>query len=222
MILPGIKICGITRREDARLCAAAGAGAVGAVFYEKSPRHVTPVQARDLFADLPTSTARVGVFVNSSARVMISAAREAGLDTVQMHGQEPLEVILAVRRAGFHVVKVLRRCDEKWLAEARVLPRQTGLLVECGEGALPGGNGLAWDWSASSPLAGVRSFAIAGGLNPANLAEAARASCASGFDVSSGLETAPGLKSEARVRAFILAASELPPPLLPFSWKGIS
>lgn len=220
MFLPFVKICGIVRRPDALFCAAAGAGALGAVFYPKSPRHVTPVQARALFADLPAHIARVGVFVDAAAETMVAAARVAALDAVQMHGTEPRDVIEAVQRAGFHVVKVLRGRDEELVAEARALPPQTGILLECGQGVLPGGNGAAWNWSAAAGLADIRPFAIAGGLNPANLPEAAHASRAAGFDVSSGVEAAPGLKDEAAVRAFLRAAAELPVPARPFFWKG--
>ena len=220
MPLPFIKICGITRRPDALFCAAAGVGALGAVFYGKSPRNVSPAQARYLFEDLPAQIARVGVFVDASAAAMIATARAAALDTVQMHGEETMETIHAVLDAGFHVVKVLGRRGEDWLAAARALPPQVGILVECGRGALPGGNGLAWNWSKAAPLAQFRAFAIAGGLNPQNLAQVARDSLATGFDASSGVETAPGLKDEAAVRAFLRAACELPVGAHPFSWKG--
>lgn len=220
MPLPFIKICGITRRPDALFCAAAGVGALGAVFYGKSPRNVSPAQARYLFEDLPAQIARVGVFVDASAAAMIAIARAAALDTVQMHGEETMETIHAVLDAGFHVVKVLGRRGEDWLAAARALPPPVGLLVECGQGVLPGGNAAVWNWSAAAALAEVRPFAIAGGLHPLNLAAAARASRASGFDVSSGVESAPGVKDEAAVRAFLQAAADLGPPPHSFSWKG--
>ncbi len=220
MFLPHVKICGITRRHDARFCADAGVGALGAVFYPRSPRFVAPVAARTLFAGLDPRIARVGVFVDATPEAMIAAAREAALDVVQMHGEETLADIEAVQHAGFRVVKVLRSVNAELLAEARALPPPTGILVECGQGELPGGNGIAWDWAAAAALAAIRPFAIAGGLHPGNLAAAAQASRAAGFDASSGLETAPGAKDEAAVRAFLLAAADLPPAPLPFSWKG--
>jgi phosphoribosylanthranilate isomerase len=220
MFVPFVKICGITRRADALFCAAAGIGALGAVFHPKSPRHVTPAQARYLFEDLPEQIARVGVFVDTAVEEMIEVARAAGLDTVQMHGQENMETIESVLSAGFHVVKVLKTAGEELLAAARALPPQIGILVECGKGVLPGGNGIVWNWSAAAALADIHPFAIAGGLSPQNLAVAARSSRAAGFDVSSGVESAPGLKDETAVRAFMLAAAELPAPTRPFSWKG--
>ncbi|HAL93088.1 MAG TPA: phosphoribosylanthranilate isomerase, partial [Verrucomicrobia bacterium] len=143
MFLPHVKICGITRRQDALFCAEAGAGALGAVFYEKSPRNVSPAQARELFKDLPLQIARVGVFVNASVETMLKTARAAGLDSVQMHGEETAEKIEAVRREGFHVIQAIKRTGPELLAAARALPLQVDILVECGRGALPGGNGLA-------------------------------------------------------------------------------
>ena len=221
MFLSHVKICGITRRQDALFCAEAGAGALGVVFYEKSPRNVTGFQAQDLLKGLPKEIARVGVFVNASVDTMVRTARQAGLDTVQMHGEETTEKIEAVLREGFHVVQAIKRTGKELLAAARALPPRVGILVECGRGALPGGNGIAWNWSKAAPLAQSRRFAIAGGLNPENIMTAARESCASGFDASSGVETAPGIKDEAAVRAFLRAAKNLPVPLQPFSWKGI-
>jgi phosphoribosylanthranilate isomerase len=220
MFVPFVKICGITRRSDALVCAEAGAGALGAVFYPKSPRNVSPAQARRMFDGLPAAIARVGVFVNASVETILSIAREAKLDTVQMHGEETAEMSESILLGGFHVVQAIKRTGNALLSAGRALPLKMGVLVECGRGALPGGNGLAWNWSAAAPLAEFRPFAIAGGLNPENLATVARDSRASGFDTSSGVESAPGVKDEAAVRAFLRAAAELPPPKRPFSWKG--
>ena len=220
MLLPHVKICGITRRQDALLCAEAGVGALGAVFYAKSPRCIEPAAARKLFEGLDPQIARVGIFVNASVDFMVRTARIAALDVVQMHGEETTEKIEAVRREGFHVVQALKRTGPELLAAARALPPRVGILVECGRGALPGGNGLAWNWSKAAPLAQFRAFAIAGGRNPQNLAQVARDSLAAAFDASSGVETAPGIKDEAAVRAFLRGAQELPPRPQLFSWKG--
>ncbi len=221
MFLSHVKICGITRRQDALFCAEAGAGALGAVFYEKSPRNVAPPAARKLFEGLDKRIARVGIFVNASVDTMVRTARIAALDTVQMHGEETTEKIEAVLREGFHVIQAIKRTGPELLAAVRAIPPRVGILVECGRGALPGGNGIAWNWSKAASLAQVRAFAIAGGLNPQNLALVARDSRATGFDASSGVESVPGIKDEAAVRAFLRAAAELPPPRLSFSWKGI-
>ncbi len=221
MLLPFVKICGITRRQDALLCAEAGAGALGAVFYEKSPRHISPARARELFDGLPPRIARVGVFVNAPPETMVETAHKAALDTIQLHGEETVQTLEYVLRAGFHVVQALKRTGPELLAAARALPPQVDILVECGRGALPGGNGIAWNWSKAAPLAPHRPFAIAGSLNPENLSTVARESQAAGFDASSGVETAPGIKDESAVRAFLRAAADLPPAPRPFSWKRV-
>ena len=219
MNLPNLKICGITTRETARFCAEAGVGALGAVFFKKSPRYVTAKQARAMFEALPTHLARVGVFVNTSAEEMIAIAREAALDTVQMHGTEPQADIDKVEGAGFLVVKVLVATGENLLKAARALPASVGILVECGQGILPGGNGAAWRWEDAAPLADLRPFAVAGGLTPQNFLKAARLSRATAWDVSSGVETAPGIKGHDRIRALVNTAMRHNDPSSPPFWK---
>ena len=219
-MFPFLKICGITRREDALFCAEAGAGALGAVFYPRSPRNVTAEQARDIFADLPADIARVGIFVNRATDEIILVARTATLTTVQLHGEESTADILALQSAGLHVVKVLKTTGRDLLAYAQALPAGTGILVECGRGDLPGGNAAAWDWADAAILADNFSFGIAGGIAPDNLAAAARASRAGGFDASSSIEAAPGIKDKASVLAYVQAAAQLPLPAQPFFWKG--
>lgn len=199
MFLPNLKICGITSRETARFCAEAGVGALGAVFFKKSPRYVTPPQARALFEGLPERVARVGVFVDMPCLEVIAVAKEAALDTVQLHGSEPLADIEAAQHAGFHVIKVLKVTGIALLEAAQAIPETAGILVECGKGTLPGGNGSVWNWAEAAPLAALRPFALAGGLTPANLLEAARISNAVAWDISSGVETAPGIKDHASI-----------------------
>ena len=205
-MLANLKICGITTRETARFCAASGVGALGVIFYRKSPRYVAPEQARSLFEGLPAAVARVGVFVDESAGAVIAAAQAAAITTVQLHGGEPLETVLGAQRAGFRVVKVLKSTGKKLLEEASRLPPTVGILVECGHGTLPGGNGAAWSWAEAAPLAGLRPFAVAGGLTPQNLAEAARLSQAAAWDVSSGVENAPGKKNHEAILELVKTA----------------
>lgn len=200
-------------------CAGLGIGALGVVFYPKSPRNVTARQARELLRGLPGSIARVGIFVNAQLETILKTARLAALDTIQLHGEEPAEVASAIVREGFHVVQAIKRTGPTLLAVARALPPSVGILVECGRGALPGGTGTVWNWKKAAPLAEFRPFAIAGGLNAENLSVAARDSRASGFDVSSGVEQSPGIKDHAAIRALakVVASLEIPPP--GFSWK---
>ncbi len=195
-----LKICGLTSPVDAILCADAGAAALGAVFFPPSPRNVSPERAAEVFANVPTDVARVGVFVDASASDILRAAHVAGLSVAQLHGSEPPALAAKLIAEGLAVLKVLRSGD--LAAEAARFPRDTRFLVECGRGTLPGGNGAAWDWSAAHALAPLP-FAIAGGLSPDNLATAAAASGACFFDLSSAVESAPGRKDAAKVRAAI-------------------
>ena len=195
MLTQNLKICGITNRETAHFCADAGVGALGVVFFRKSPRAVTPEGAHAIFQGLSRQVSRVGVFVDMPVADVIATARQAGLDSVQFHGSEPLEDLLAVQREGFRVIKVLKVTGEPLLKAASVLPETVGILVECGKGVLPGGNGAAWSWAEAAPLAALRPFALAGGLTPENIAEAAGLSRAVAWDLSSGVETEPGMKN---------------------------
>ncbi|MDD4101236.1 MAG: phosphoribosylanthranilate isomerase [Kiritimatiellae bacterium] len=206
-----LKICGITDATTAMFCAQAGAGAVGAVFYKKSPRNVSVTQARDIFSRLPENVARVGVCVDMTAQEMIQIAHEVNLDTVQMHGCESVSDVAMVLQSGFHVVKVLKTAGKMLVEEASRIPQAAGILVECGKGILPGGNGAVWDWSAAAGLAGLRAFAVAGGLAPGNIRRAALCSKADAWDVSSGVETEPGLKDMSAVTALIGTVKQLGP-----------
>lgn len=198
-----LKICGLTDPGDARFCADAGAAALGAVFYPPSPRNVAPERAAEVFADVPPDVVRVGVFVDATAAEIFRAARVAGLAVAQLHGAEPPALAAELLAAGLRVLKVLRGGD--LAAAAARYPAGTRFLVECGRGALPGGNGAAWDWGAARVLA-PRPFALAGGLGPANLASASAASGAVFFDLSSAVESAPGVKDRAKILAAVAAA----------------
>ena len=198
-----LKICGLTDPADARLCAEAGAAALGAVFYPPSPRNVAPERAAEVFADVPPDVARVGVFVDATAADILRAARIAGLGVAQLHGAEPPALAEELLAAGMRVLRVLRGGD--LAAEAARYPEGTRFLVECGRGTLPGGNGAAWDWSAARALSPLP-FALAGGLGPDNPAAAASASGAVFLDLSSSVEFAPGRKDRAKLLATVAAA----------------
>lgn len=203
MLLANLKICGITTRETAMFCAKSGVGALGAVFFRNSPRYVSPAQARALFDGLPASVARVGVFVDMPTAILLDTAHAARLDTVQLHGDESADTIAAAQKAGFHVIKVLKQAGPDLLKAAEAIPDTAGILVECGKGSLPGGNGAVWNWADAAPLAEVRPFALAGGLTPGNVAEALRLSGAVACDLSSGVEVAPGVKNHDAIRRLI-------------------
>ncbi|HRU18795.1 MAG TPA: indole-3-glycerol phosphate synthase TrpC [Kiritimatiellia bacterium] len=204
-MLPNLKICGITEHATARFCAEMGVGALGAVFYAKSPRYVTPSQARALFEGLPGHVARVGVFANCLPDAMLAAAREARLTTLQLHGQESLADIRSLLRSGYRVIRTLSATGDSLLKIAQEIPTEAGILVECGQGPLPGGNAAVWNWAEAAPLAAVRPFALAGGLTPDNITDALRGSRAAACDVSSGVETRPGVKNHDAIQKLVNA-----------------
>ncbi len=198
-----IKLCGQTRPGEAAACVEAGADALGVVFHAASPRHLTPAQAREIVLAAPAGFPVVGVFVDQSADSVARTAEAAGLTAVQLHGDEPLETVQALLDRGFHVVKALKTLGPALLQQAAQLPPACGLLVEAGTGPLPGGNAAGWDWSASRPLGAARPFALAGGLNPENIARALLAARPSAVDLSSGVEDTPGRKNLEKTRLLV-------------------
>lgn len=205
-----IKICGITRREDARIAASLGVDAVGFVFYPKSPRHVDRETARDLAAALPESVAGVGVFVDEPAERVLEVARFCRLTHVQLHGRETPEEVAALEAQGLRVIKALFINRAPGLdVQERYHP--TAFLVECAGVSLPGGNALAWDWASVKDRVRHRPMILAGGLAPGNVAEAARAARPNAVDVSSGVEKRPGEKDAKKMEAFVNAVRRLSP-----------
>jgi phosphoribosylanthranilate isomerase len=197
-----VKVCGITSPEDGAAAAEAGADAVGLVFWPESPRAVTVEQARAIGAALPPFVVRVGVFVNTSRDEMARVADAAGLDLLQLHGDEPPEALADLPRRALKAIRV----GDGFAPEdaLRYEGRAAGLLLDTRASGAPGGTGRAFDWSL---VRGVRERArfllLAGGLGPENVRGAIEAARPDGVDASSRLETAPGRKDHARVRAFV-------------------
>lgn len=194
-MLDNLKICGVTDRETVRYCADLGIGAVGVVFYTASPRNLTPQAAREILALSPPEQARVGVFVNRGADEILEIAHLARLTTIQLHGTESLATQCQLQAAGLRVIKVLKSQGAQLMQEAGAIPATTGVLLECGQGTLPGGNGTGWQWQSARAVARVRPVAIAGGLNAANLVAALQTSGACACDLSTGVEDHPGHKN---------------------------
>jgi len=205
----GLKICGITDNETAQYCVEQGVGALGVVFFEASPRYVTPRQAAAIFAGVPQDVAKVGVCVNLSVDTMLELAAIAGLTTIQMHGTESFETMQAVRDADYRVIKVLKSSGKNLVNDAGNLPVCTGVMVELSTGNLPGGNGAGWDWKSAAVLRGQYEFALAGGLNADNLIEAKRTSGAVALDLSSAIESSPGVKDRAKIHSVCRQAAKL-------------
>jgi indole-3-glycerol phosphate synthase/phosphoribosylanthranilate isomerase len=200
-----VKICGITSVEDGLVAARAGADAVGLVFWPRSPRHVTLEQARRISHALPPFVTRVGVFVDAERAFVERAVEQAGLDLLQLHGDEPPETCASLPRPALKALRVGPgfRAEEA----ARYAGHARGLLLDTrldDEGGLPGGTGVPFDWSLVRTIREKASFLmLAGGLTPDNVRVALSAVRPDAVDVSSGVESAPGRKDAARVRAFV-------------------
>jgi phosphoribosylanthranilate isomerase len=196
-----VKICGITRVEDALLAADAGAFAIGVVFWKGSPRYVTPSRAREITEALPDHVEAVGVFVDQAAAEIEAVAREVGLDRVQLHGSERV----ADYKIGTPLIKAVPVRDSRSAAEALELPASVLVLLDAHDPVKRGGTGRTIDWTLASGIAAVREVALSGGLHAGNIAEAIRVVRPSVVDVSSGVETSPGRKDPAKLRALFAA-----------------
>lgn len=206
-----IKFCGLTRPQDIHAAAEAGARYVGFVFFPKSPRHVTQEAARALALEVPPGIAKVALTVDADDAALDALVAEVPLDMLQLHGHESPERVAHVRaRYGLPVMKALGIATARDLDQIDAYSEVADqLLVDAKppEGAdLPGGNGLSFDWRL---LAGrkywTRPWMLAGGLTPDNVAEAVRLTGARQVDVSSGVESAPGIKDAGRMAEFARA-----------------
>jgi phosphoribosylanthranilate isomerase len=201
-----VKICGITNLPDALAAAEAGADALGFVFYDQSPRHISLAAAAGLIRQLPPFVLKVGVFVNAPEDLVLRASRECGLNLLQFHGDEPPDYCL---QFGLMSMKAFRIRDAGSLRALRGYPTDAWLLDAYSPGK-PGGTGetFNWDLALEARRLGCPIF-LAGGLTPENVAEAVQRAQPYGVDVSSGVEAAPGTKDHAKVRAFIKAAKSV-------------
>lgn len=189
-----VKICGITRGEDALAAVEAGAAALGFVFWPKSPRFVDPYRARAIVARLPPFVTTVGVFVNQEAREINEVAATARLSAVQLHGDEEPGFAAGLTRPVIKAVVL----DGQARAWAEWPPRVT-LLADGTDPKRRGGTGTLADWTAAALVAKVRRLVLAGGLTPENVAEAIARVKPFAVDVSSGVEVAPGIKDHTRL-----------------------
>jgi phosphoribosylanthranilate isomerase len=197
-----VKVCGIRRRADALLAVELGATALGFVFWPRSPRAVRPDDVRAITEGLPAFVTRVGVFVNQSPADVFETAARAGVNTVQLHGEEdaaifgpspvPLIKALAVGK-GFH------------LSAVEDLPAPITVLLDAHDPVRRGGTGRVIEWTVAAAAARLRPVILSGGLTPENVRDAAQAVNPYAVDVSSGVEAAPGIKDESKMRAFFAA-----------------
>jgi phosphoribosylanthranilate isomerase len=200
-----VKICGITREQDARAAAAAGADAIGFVFWPNSPRRIDPREAAGIGRALPALLTRVGVFVNASPRDVSRAVIEAKLDAVQLHGEEDPEAYMS---CGAAVIKVVSLVSDVDVARARSYSPSVTLLVDAKDVERRGGTGVRANWHFAQRLARIRPILLAGGLRASNVAEAVRTVHPWGVDVSSGVEIRPGQKSARQIDALLARVAE--------------
>lgn len=199
---PQIKVCGLTRVEEALECAALGVDAIGCVFFSKSPRHVTEDQARKISTSLSGKVKTVGVFVNETFDNIMQKVNYCYLDCVQLHGSESPGLVSRLVQENIVVIKALFVEGRPSLEEAANY-QASAYLVECGKGILPGGNALQWDWNKAYDFGEQHPFILAGGLAPENICRAVTESAPDAVDVSSGVESSPGRKDSNKVKSFI-------------------
>lgn len=201
-----VKICGITNAEDAGIAVSAGADALGFIMYRKSPRYVEPSTARAIIAALPPFILPVGVFVNEEADRVRALMDECGFALAQLHGDESAAYCEGLKRAALKALRLKDRATFLALAEFQGRARVRGFVIDAFSDQAYGGTGQTVDWALAAEAARSAPILLAGGLTPANVAEAVRQVRPYGVDVSSGVEERPGKKDPVKVKAFVDAA----------------
>ncbi len=195
-----VKICGVTRVEDARAAAAHGADAIGLVFYQPSPRRVTLARAREIAMGAPPFVATVAVFVNPSREEVEEVIRECGVTLLQFHGDEPPEFCAGFSRPYIKAARIRPGLDLLKYLSPYAAAR--GWMLDAFHDDLWGGTGGSFDWGLV-PQQAAKPIILSGGLTIANVADALRRVRPYAVDVSSGVETSKGIKDAARIAAFI-------------------
>lgn len=203
-----VKICGLGATQDVLACAEAGAAYVGFVFFPKSPRHLDIKAAHALAVQVPAGIAKVALVVNPTDASLAELLEQVPIDILQLHGDETPERVSEIKEHfGLPVMKAVGIADENDLLALAEYGRVADqLLIDAKppkNADLPGGNGLSFDWRL---IAGRRwgvPWMLAGGLNPSNVAEAIRLTGATQVDVSSGVESKPGVKSATLIKDFV-------------------
>lgn len=192
-----IKICGITRYEDARIAANLGADALGFNFFKKSPRYISPENASQIIRQLPPFISRVGIFVDEELQKVLEIAQIAGIDTLQLHGSESPGYC---DQSPFPVLKVF---SVKPDMDFSVLDtyKTAGILLDTWNGQMHGGSGKTFNWTiAKNICARFNNVVIAGGLGASNIEEALNTVHPYGVDINSGVEILPGVKNPHKMR----------------------
>lgn len=191
-----MKICGMTRADDALAAAALGANAIGFIFWRHSPRFVEPEVAAAIVRRLPPLVTPVGVFVNEGAEEINRLVTAVGLGAIQLHGDERPDMVGDLTRP------VIRALSGPAVGvEVDGWPSPTMVLIDAHDPVRRGGTGRTVDWTVAAQVARRRPILLSGGLTPANVADAIAAVQPHGIDVSSGVESAPGIKDHAKLAA---------------------
>jgi phosphoribosylanthranilate isomerase len=193
-----LKICGITRLGDARHAVEQGATALGFVFWPRSPRYIAPERAAEIVAALPAAVTKVGVFVNEQIERVQAVTAAAGVNVVQLHGDEPPTYGAAL---GCPIFRSMTLVDAEAVIGA--WPPGTPLLLDAADRERRGGTGVTVDWPRAAEFARQRRVILAGGLTPDNVGDAIETVNPYGVDVSSGVEQAAGIKDLAKVTRFL-------------------
>lgn len=207
------KICGISTPDAMQAALAGGARWVGLVFFPKSPRNVSIATAAELSRMVGTGTRVVGLFVDPTDALLDEVTGQVPLDLIQLHGSETPDRVAAIKaRFNLPVMKAVKVAEAADLDAAKIYEPVADLLLfdaKPPKGAvLPGGNGVSFDWSLLTGRTWAKPWMLSGGLDPDNVTDAIRATGATSVDVSSGVEDAPGVKSPARIRAFLDAVAQ--------------
>ncbi len=195
-----VKICGITTLEDAEAALRYGAYALGFIFFKKSARYIAPEATRKIISELPPRTTTVGVFVDSPAEEVNAIVRESGINTVQLHGSESPEECSRIENAK--VIKAFRVSGKETIAKISKYNVFAILLDTFVEG-VHGGTGKTFDWNIAIEAKVYGPLILSGGLTPDNIADAVETVRPYAVDVSSGVESSPGVKEHDLVKLFI-------------------
>lgn len=200
-----VKVCGITNAEDAWAAVEAGADALGFIFCEQSPRYIVPAVASRIIAGLPPLIVTVGVFVNEGMATVRSIMDTCGLAMAQLHGDENASYCRELSRPAMKALRLKDRGSLLALAEYQGRGGVRGFVLDTFSELAYGGTGQVTDWALAAEVAKSTRILLAGGLTPDNVTEAIRTVRPYGVDVSSGVESAPGKKDHAKIRAFLEA-----------------
>jgi phosphoribosylanthranilate isomerase len=198
-----VKVCGITRLQDADLAAEQGASAIGFIFWPGSPRYISPEAARAVVRAKASGVKAVGVFVDEPVERVQQIADLVGLDMVQLHGSEPASVVRNLSSA-LPVIKSVA-LNNGSTVDLTGFDEDVLILLDAHDPARHGGTGRTIDWTAARAIASSRRTILAGGLTPENVGEAVAAVRPYGIDVSSGVESTPGVKDASRLTRFFEA-----------------